>query len=155
MIQLEDTGLPPQVLELLSSPRSSNDLQLVLRNLGLGYTAIRDEDLPIARQVCLMVAASFGSVLMSFAPNVIATLIFFLIDIRKKGIPLTTIQGRVLKELRSYPGLSAPQITVGLNLKEEEVAETLDTLKSVANLKKHLIPLVEEREDHKWYALEV
>jgi len=155
MDYLNNIGLPKQVIDLLSSPSGSNELHLVLRNFGSGYTAIRDDDLPLARQVSLMVVSFFGSSILSWAPTTVAGLILFLIDIRKKGIQVSAIQGAVLKELRSNPGLTTQQIAAGLKLNKEEVAETLASLQLITNVNKRLTPLVEERDEQKWYTLDV
>lgn len=151
----EDTGLPQQVIDMLSNPQNSGEFQLVLHNIGSGYTAIRDDDLPLARSTALMVVAFLGSTLASWAPTAIAMLIFFLIDIQKKGIQLSPLHGIVLKELSNHPGLSVRQIASALRRNEEEVLATLDSLKLITNIHNRIIPLVEERDDQKWYALDV
>ncbi len=155
METFENTGLPKEVIELLSKPQDNNDLKLVLKNLGEGFTAIRDDELPLARDVASMVAAFFGSALGAWAPSAIAALIFFLIDIRKKGFPLTTAQGLVLKELKSNHGLLKRQLAEGLSMEEANVDEILESLGKVTNLKNRQISLVELRDGNKWYAVDV
>ena len=155
MSGLDGTGLPQEVIALLRSPNPDSELRLVLRNVGVGYTAIRDDDLPLARDVALTVASFFGATLASWAPTAIATLVLFLLDIRKKGIPLSTLQGTVLKEVRSNVGLSPRQVAAGLKLKEPDVKAALESLRQVTRMDGRVVALVDERDSGKWYALDV
>ncbi|MDY7093993.1 MAG: hypothetical protein SX243_13580 [Acidobacteriota bacterium] len=151
---LDDTGLPPDVLALLGEGGVGGSLHLVLRNASGGYTAIRNSDMDLVREVCILTAAALGSTLSGWAPSAIVALIFLFVDVRKKGIVLSVDQGVVLNEIRCSPGLSAKQVSFGVDIEEAVVRDLLETLLRVPRSNGEEVALV-KKADGAWYPLDV
>jgi hypothetical protein len=133
---LDDTGLPPEVCDLVLDQidRKPGELRLILKNLGEKdkATAIKNEDFQLLRAAATLVGGFFAaSSFVGWAPAAVASVVILLYEFRKKRIELTATQAAILRELVSHPGLTAKELAEGLRIRgldEKKVGEELKAL---------------------------
>jgi hypothetical protein len=155
---LDDTGLPEDVRALVMDQLLAGveELQLVVKKIGgKGESiAIKDEDFPVLHEAAVSVASLVaGAQFQAWAPAAIASLVMLLYTFHKNGIPLSAIQGALVRELKRRPdGLSSNGIASILNIKPEDALKELESLKAIRRNDGQVVSIVSIDASGHWRA---
>ena len=116
-----------QQVEAAWNPASGED-RAVLRNLGPGYTALDTADLKIVQR---LVETGVGLLAGGSLGGLAGKLLGVVFAIRRHGVPVSDVQGRILRELSELDGpvptseLGTLLATRGLGLPDQELVKEL------------------------------
>jgi len=158
MDDLFDNRIPVVVREMVMNQLSGppGTMQLIINKIGSdGSIAIPEKDFPLLKSCTTIVGNAVGAgTLIGWAPAAISALIVLLFEFRRRRIDLSVAQGRILRELRAHPGLTASQIVEGLALPESEVPSVQDQLEQLQQMRAEdncTIKLVSKDSRDRWY----
>ena len=156
----EGTGLPDDVVSLFTLEGSGENHKLILKDITNRDVriALSSDDVSVFREVCILTSTAMaGGALYSWAPTAIVTLIFLLLDFRKKSISLTLQQARVIQDIKKYPGISTDQLAALYGPVSDDELELKDCIESLMEVRRNdrtSVSILDCDENGGWYAVE-
>lgn len=138
----------------VNEEQSRASLKLILGSVKSSSKAIaiKNDDLPICREAIMSVAVLIaGAPFASWAPVMIADLIYVLIRVRRKGIALTARQACLVRELRARNGRLPIELSVLLSIPLDSVLEELQSLASLRRRDGEVAAIVSEDGEGRWF----